>query len=41
MIEERSGGYTMAHCHQCQRLVYLADAAFLHLDGSPLCKENG
>ena len=40
MSEEGAGGYTMAHCHECQGLVSIAGDSFIHLEGTPLCKEG-
>ena len=39
MTEQGAGLYTMAYCHQCQGLVCLSDIGFIHIDGTPLCKE--
>jgi len=39
MTEEDPCCFTMAFCHQCQRLVSLVGDGFIHLDGTPLCKE--
>jgi hypothetical protein len=41
MSEKGSGGYTMVRCHECQGLVCFADSGFIHIDGTPLCRENG
>ena len=40
MNEEGAGGRTMAYCHQCQGLASMAGDSFIHLDGTPLCKEE-
>ena len=40
MSEEGSGGYTMVYCHECQGLASIAGDSFIHLDGTPLCKEE-
>ena len=40
MTEEGAGGRTMAYCHQCHGLASMAGDSFIHLDGTPLCKEE-
>jgi hypothetical protein len=40
MSEEGAGGRTMARCHYCQGLASMAGDSFIHLDGTPLCKEE-
>ena len=40
MSEEGAGGRTMAYCHQCHELASIAGDSFIHLDGTPLCKEE-
>jgi len=40
MTEQGSGGYSVMECHYCHEPVTVCTGVLLHVDHTPLCREE-